>query len=181
MPGFVIPIAAPAETVIENAFDRRHFIAVHGLEQAPRLEIREGENEEIVVSATFGAGGGNPWQQSAASKSAEFGFRAHVFGPSVCVTELDTVQGKHVVVTAATPKAEGGCDVRVSVAASLGPEGVLRDPAMMRSLLRDSRTSIEQDKHIWEGLSRKPVKNFVTPEDELIIRYHRFCDRFLHE
>jgi hypothetical protein len=54
------------------------------------------------------------------------------------------------------------------------------DRRPIRALLRDSRTAIEQDARIWQHLPAQ-ARNSFAPDDDLVVQYYRFCNRFRHE
>lgn len=182
VPGFTIPARTASENVMENAFDRRHFRYVHGLDLTPEMALLPSRAGEMAVQGRFTTSRPNPWQVEQAGKAApiEFGFLARVYSPALCVTELEGPGLRYIVVTAATPTAEG-CVIRVSLAVPAGPDGAPPAEPRVRALLRDSRTSIEQDMAIWEHLPQTRADQRFTPDDDMIREYYRFCERFIRQ
>lgn len=182
VPGFTVSIQTSPELIVENAFDRRHFFKVHGLDATPELTLAQGLAGEMIVTGHFLTTKPTPWQRQEDhyEERPEFDFCARVFSPTLCVTELGTGRERPIVLTAATPDSNGGCQVRVSVAYPAKPDGSPPDHQAIRALLRDSRTSIEQDKQIWENLSPCRVNNFVG-DDDPVVEYYQFCRQFLPE
>jgi hypothetical protein len=104
-------------------------------------------------------------------------FVARVFSPNICVTNLCTSQGEHIVISAATPGENGQCTIRVSVALPAGPGGEPPDPQLVRALLRDSKLAYDQDVTVWENLIPGAPSRFDTG-DELIVAFRKFCKTF---
>jgi phenylpropionate dioxygenase-like ring-hydroxylating dioxygenase large terminal subunit len=176
--GFTVEARVPPELVIENAFDRRHFQAVHQLEQDLRLALVESHPGTLAVSGQLVAGF-SVWQKALSSEpTGGLGFLARIFSPSICFTELSAAKRSFHVLTAATPSDDGTCSIRVSVAGPPGMDG--RPPAdeIFRALLRDSRMALDQDIKVWEGVAQKCTPAF-TADDDLVLHYHRFCEGFL--
>lgn len=181
VPGFTLSIRTAPEYVIENAFDRRHFKQVHGIERTPDLALGSSRDGEMVVRGRFVTSLSNPWQGSVPDGSpAVLEFFARVYSPTLCVSELSDAELRYIVLTAATPGPSGECLVRVSLAVPPAGDGAPPSEASVRALLRDSRTALEQDKVIWEGLSRARVSR-ATPDDDLLVAYDEFCRRFQGE
>lgn len=178
VPGFAVPIRTSPERVIENAFDRRHFKHVHGLARTPDLALGASRRGELVVTGRFDIPLANPWQRGVpGGASAGVDFVARVYSPTLCVSELRDADLRYVVLTAATPAPGGECLVRVSLAVPPASDGSPPSEERVRALLRDSRTSIEQDRAIWEGLSAAETFR-PAPDDDLILAFHDFCRRF---
>lgn len=178
VPGFALHTRALPEVVMENAFDSRHFKYVHGLKDEPELRLRQGRGGELAIEADFHTNHPNVWQEGRENGSlVNTRFFARVFSPGVCVTELGDEADPYVLVTAATPTADGKCTIRVSVAVAAGKGGAAPSERMIRALLRDSKISFEQDLAIWENISTKSPIRFAK-DDELMITYHKFCRRF---
>jgi nitrite reductase/ring-hydroxylating ferredoxin subunit len=178
IPGFIIDARTAPELVIENAFDQTHFRYVHGTNNVPDLRLHPTRHGEMAVEGIFQIDSGNPWQQGeGAGDSVQTRFFARVFSPTLCVTDLGEEKNPYVVITAATPKPDGDCVIRVSIALAPDASGTLPSAEAIRALLRDSRTSFEQDLVVWENRARK-APNRLAAEDRLILKYHQFCRRF---
>jgi 3-ketosteroid 9alpha-monooxygenase subunit A len=174
VPGFTIQARCRPELVIENAFDRRHFHFVHGLSTTPDLILVVGEGGELAVRGRFSTTSKNSWQKGSTSSAAPLDFLARVYSPAICVTELGDPAGRpYLVVTTATPIGDSECLIRVSLALPTGAGQP--DPAYARALLRDSRTSIEQDRAIWENLDTRYTRQ--APDDDLVRAFYAFCGR----
>lgn len=171
VPGFTVTVRCAPEAVIENAFDRRHFSQVHKLDETPDLRLAASTAGEMAVHGSFAPSRANPWQADAAPG---IDFSARVYSPTVCVTELGAPGGAYVVLTAATPTTGRECLVRVSLALPTAG-GAPPSPEVARALLRDSRTSVEQDKLIWDNLADQPIQ--FAPDDDLVREFYRFCRR----
>ncbi len=175
--GFTLQVRAPAEMVIENAFDRRHFQAVHGLGCDLGLALMTPQPGVLGVQGRL-VTAANAWQKELVGNGpCETGFFARVFSPNICLTELTILGHSYYVVTAATPGPADRCTIRVSVAAPAGGDGKAPRPELFHALLRDSRTAFEQDTGVWESVWRRAVPSY-TSEDDLVLAFHRYCAAF---
>ncbi len=179
VPGFTLAVRTAPELVIENALDGHHFAEVHGIPSVPVLNRLQSRNGELAVRARLSTPRLNRWQDEAAS---EVDLRLRIFSPNLCVTQLGDGAASSYVLTAATPDADGMCQIRISLIVPPAADGGAPDQEPVRALLRDSRTALEQDAKIWQHLpvQAKPVRgDRVTPGDELVAAYYAFCDDFL--
>jgi len=178
VPGFTLTARTSPELVIENGFDRGHFRAVHGLEKRPDLRLLAGDDGELAVEGIFLTSGVNPWQTApAVGESTEIRFFARVFSPNLCVTQLGEGEGQYLVLSAASPGADGGAIIRVSLAVP-ARNGAVPAPGVIRALLRDSRLAYEQDLTIWENLV-PGAPSCLAPDDDLVQAFHDFSRSFL--
>ena len=174
---FAMPLAVPPEYVIENVLDEDHFAAVHALETRPRLTAALDQDGTLLVEGEFDMVRANQWQTDAGAGPVTSRFSARVFSPTVVVSELGPRGESVVVITAATPTADGGCVARVTVAL---PRDRPSGPPTVRelaSLVSGSRTAFEQDSVIWNHLDTS-VSPQYTAGDRLIVDYRDFCDTF---
>jgi len=178
-PGFTMVAKAPAELVVENGFDRAHFECVHGLRSTPNLRLLPSNNGELNVHGDFRpAAFNNAWHTDGESQtSSEIGFLARVFSPNLCVSQLGHGDDEYLVISGATPNADGQCTIRVSVAVRARKDGRPPSEQAIRSLLRDSKLAYEQDLVIWEHRAHDAPSRF-DDEDDLVIAFHQFCKRF---
>jgi hypothetical protein len=178
--GFTLKANTPAEMVLENGFDRAHFRHVHGLRTDPDLHLAPSENGELVVEGTFQSSafdGG--WHKDAPElASTKIGFLARMFSPNLCVSRLGEGPDHHLVISGATPNADGSCTIRVSVAVPAGADGRPPSEQAIRALLRDSKLAYEQDIAIWEHRVPNAPSRFHA-DDDLVIEFHRYCKGFL--
>lgn len=179
MEGFTLRVAVPPEFVIENVFDADHFAVVHSLDRRPRLEVRSAPGDVLCVEGIFDMVRPNKWQTGASPNAAtRTRFSARVFSPTLVASELGPASEPNVIITAATPTADGACMVRVTVALprhrAAGPPTV-REVA---SLVSGSRTAFEQDAVVWEHLDPSVVPQY-TEGDQLVRTYRDYCRRFL--
>lgn len=176
-------LAVPPEYVVENVFDADHFAEVHALSRRPRLKAAEQSDGWLLVEGQLDMVRPNQWQAGASvagapETGASAGFRAHVFSPTVVVTELRTGSDSNVVVTAATPTPDGGCRARVTVALPRQSVGGPPSVRQLSSLISGSRTAFEQDAGVWEHLDTTVTPHYL-PGDRLVQVYRGFCERFL--
>jgi phenylpropionate dioxygenase-like ring-hydroxylating dioxygenase large terminal subunit len=169
--GFAMVIRTRAEVVIENAFDRRHFQAVHSV-QTGAFEVREGTAGELIVEGVFfirAAGDGT-------AQVAPAAYKAVVVSPAVAMVELQGLV-PYTVVTGATDNPDGGCTIRLTLALPRshfpgGPPAPFYEP-----LLGHSRRGLEEDRAIWENLSPS-ISPRWTADDHASLRFLRFCESF---
>ena len=178
-PAFARDIAVPPEYVIENVLDADHFTGVHALTRRPELDVREHPAGSLLVDGDLDMVRANKWQASQdPDEAARAQFTAQVFSPNVVVTELRSGDNRNVVITAATPAAEGGCTARVTVAVPRESSRGRPTVGQLSSLVSGSRMAFEQDAEVWEHLDTNVTPHYL-PGDRLIQTYRAFCDRFL--
>ena len=111
--GFEMIVHVPMELVIENAFDRLHFRAVHGIRNE-NFQIQHGAHGALEVNSVFyipkrSICGNN------SSMTQPTTYRGIAISPGLAMTEL-LGETPYRVITGTTNLAEGGCVVRVTVA-----------------------------------------------------------------
>ncbi len=174
-----LSVQAPSELIIENAFDGRHFEAVHGINNNVRLRLREIEGRELIVEATFKTSTSR-WQSAfVAGGTCETQFVAQVFSPNVCVSELRFDSSKVVVLTSATPDPKSKTSqVWISIAWDsneiCGPD----HSTVRRCFVDQSLRAFQQDVSIWETIDLTAKPKF-TSDDDLVIKYRDWCSRFV--
>ena len=148
--GFEMSVRAPMETVIENAFDRRHFLAVHGV-RTDEFTVRAGGHGALIVESTFYVPTGPFGPQGPASVTPA-PYRAVVASPGLVSVEL-LGPSPYTVITAATESATSGeCVIRLSLAYPKSAWETAPPPAVYETLLNHSRRGLEEDRLIWETL-----------------------------
>ena len=178
-PAFQRTLSIPAEYVIENVVDADHFSAVHALTRRPRLSVFEDDAGVLRVEGCFDMVRPNRWQVGeTADTTAQARFSAEVFSPTVVVSELGSADAPNVVITAATPTADGGCVARVTVALPRRRESGAPTVGELSSLVSGSRTAFDQDAVIWDHLDTSVTPKY-TEGDELVRAYRAYCQRFV--
>jgi 3-ketosteroid 9alpha-monooxygenase subunit A len=175
-PGFVLPARVAAEYVIENVFDAEHFQSVHKVSTLPRLQVGAGGHGELVVTGALENPEPNAWQEDSSGAAVVTRICAHVFSPTLVLTELGPADDPKVVITGATP-APGGCVIRVAVLLRRAPDGTPAAPEVVAALTADSRTAFEQDMLVWEHLVAGAPQNF-DELDGAVLTFRRFCAGF---
>jgi 3-ketosteroid 9alpha-monooxygenase subunit A len=177
-PGFVLPAHVAAEYVIENVFDAEHFQSVHKVSRQPRLKVREGPRGELIVDGSLKTPAPNVWQVDDVGTDGSVATRlcAHVFSPTLVVTELGAAEAPNVVITGATPTA-GGTVIRVAVAVPRSCDGTAPRADVVAGLIDDSRTSFGQDLLVWEHLVPHAPQH-LDARDEAVMAFRRFCQDF---
>jgi 3-ketosteroid 9alpha-monooxygenase subunit A len=176
LPGPVLHTKARPDLVIENAFDRLHFRAVHGVNSELDLRATEGPAGELVVDATF-VTGVSSWQRGSTNDCVSTDFRAHIFSPQVCVTFLRANRQRVVTITGATAS-ERDTIIRVAVGVPIPDEGSPRED-ILRLLLRDTSDALRQDLDIWDRVLPDARQELIEGDDDLVALFHRFCSDFV--
>lgn len=175
VPCFELSIAAPAETVIENGFDQRHFDAVHGIRTRPFTTTVDASGA-LVATGAFHVPAVGRYTADHSERTATLGYRATAFSPGVIAVEL-TGSNPYTVVTAATPTAEGTCAVRLVLALPVDVYGPTPEDRTYRYLIDYSRRGLEQDRLVWESLNPRAPQRF-TRADGAVRAFHEFCAAF---
>jgi 3-ketosteroid 9alpha-monooxygenase subunit A len=182
VPGFRRSVAVRAELVVENAFDVTHFRPVHGIGNEPSLTILP---DEPATRGTFAVTGtftvpASPWQRTAAGTcSVSVPFTARAFSPYVVISRLGG-NDPYVAITAATPRLEGGCIIRFSLAIPTATHATLpadRREGLHHYLMEHSLAGIEQDVPIWEHLIEPSAPNYDAA-DGAVVAFREFCASF---
>lgn len=167
--GFEMSVRASMETVIENAFDQRHFTAVHGV-RTDAFAVRTSEDGALVVESTFHV----PMRDPATGRGAvaPVAYQALVVSPGVVAVELGG-PAPYTVITGATNTPAGGCVIRLSVALPKRA-GTTPSAAVYEPLLQHSRRGLEEDRVIWENLVPSVQPRWM-PEDASSQAFLDFC------
>jgi hypothetical protein len=177
VPGFAVTVRAPSELVIENAFDQAHFGPVHGIGIARAFEMRPSQHGELTVEGVLPLPTSR-WQRGRPGRDlSDVPFVARAFSPGIVVSELGG-DYPYTVLTAATPTADGGCVIRLSLALPVDAAHSLPRVELQDYLLRRSRDGLEKDRIVWEHLN--PVSD--APENVLdapVLEFRAFCSRFV--
>ena len=176
-PGFVLGARVAAPYVVENVFDGEHFETVHKVVGAPRMAVNRGEHGELLVAGKLHNRRANDWQAARDDGGlVSTRFLAHVFSPTLVMSELGAADRPYLVFTGATP-VPGGCMIRVAVAIPRTPRQDGPDEELVAGLVRDSRTAFEQDLVVWEHLVPGAPQH-LDERDEAVAEFHRFCAEF---
>lgn len=170
-----LEVRAPMSLVIENGFDARHFEGIHGItvrdfEVAPRA--RGGLQARGLFLAPFRQRrDGTPL-----TTLSPVPFEADAFSPGLILVRLG---GDHPygVMTGATDRGDGSCEVRLTFVLPKAAWGDTPDPQRYQPLIRYSRAGIEDDRRVWESIAPDFVPDLV-PEDRSITRFRAFCADF---
>lgn len=155
--GFEMTVRVPMSIVIENAFDQRHFHAVHGV-QTDGFSVHAAPDGALVVESTFHV----PDAGGRAAPPVAAPYRAVVASPGLAAVTLGGPT-PYTVITGATDGPDGSSTIRLSLAF---PTGGAREPpteAFCEALLQHSRRGLEEDRAMWESL--EDVEPVWMPED----------------
>jgi nitrite reductase/ring-hydroxylating ferredoxin subunit len=170
--GFEMSVRAPMETVTENAFDRRHFRAVHGVETTDFV-VETTEYGGLIVESVFYL----PTSETRAEKASVIlvPYRALVVSPGLVAVELGG-PAPYTVITGATDMPTGGCDIRLSLALPKTAPKTGWQAGYYDSLLQHSRRGLEEDRTIWENLSPL-IQPHWMPDDHASRKFFNFCEQ----
>jgi hypothetical protein len=178
MPAFRRELSVPPEYVIENVFDADHFVSVHALKRRPALDFAQRPDGSVRIEGQFDAlDPDDAMVDTTPFWRPRLRFSAEVFSPTLVVSELGAADSANVVITAATPTADGGCTARVTVAL---PRERKQGPPTVNELswlVSGSRTAFDQDAMIWEHLDTSMTPRYVVG-DMFVRQYREFCERF---
>ncbi|MFG2983207.1 Rieske 2Fe-2S domain-containing protein [Streptomyces sp. NPDC048258] len=172
VPAVTEPMRAPAELVVENAFDTDHFTALHKVYAVRGMAHHLGDDGELVMDGEFPMPA-SPWQGGGRPDGGGYvpRFYARAFSPHVVVTLFGPPEQAHAIVTAAVPDAAGGCVVRVAIGVREGHEGDLS------MLIAGSKRALAEDLAVWEHLNPRAVPNY-GPRDAGVAAFRAFCAGF---
>jgi nitrite reductase/ring-hydroxylating ferredoxin subunit len=175
--GFEMIVKAPMDLVIENAFDRLHFRAVHGIRNET-FQTQRGAHGALEVSSVFHI----PKRDVARydpKLTEPTKYHGIAFSPGLAMTEL-LGETHYRVITGATDMAEGGCVVRITVAFPRADFAAAPAPSFVEPLLQYFRRGLEQDRMMWENVSDVQLPHWM-PEDDSVREFQRFCAGFAIE
>lgn len=173
VPGFALDMAAPAELVIENAFDALHFNVVHRIGNRPRLMECAAASGALAVTGEFVVPT-SPWQQAGDGIDAiTVPYRATAYSPTIVISDMGG-ERPYSVLTATVPTRPGHCTIRLSLMMPGMPGGAAPDPAACRYLLDGSRRGLAEDRVIWEAMADDPPFRAV-PGDGPVEAFRAFC------
>lgn len=176
VPGFELAVRAPAQLVIENAFDDAHFRPVHQVGNDPRFEVLPSEHGELAIGGSF-AVPPSPWQRSETDGLVEAPFVARAFSPNLVISHLG---GSHPywIITSATATDARASMVRLSLAVPRDRNGDAPDTELCRYLLLQSRAGILKDAQIWEHLDLEAPQQ-LDERDATVAAFRDFCAGFV--
>lgn len=172
VPGFTMPVQAPAALVTENGFDSTHFPAVHGILNTPKFTVRLAEQGELEVTSLFKVPSPDPRQPA----PREVPYIARTFSPGLIVVQL-TGDAPYTVITATTPRSEREALIHLSVALPIATYGPQPPSQVSEAILQYSRKGLEDDQVMWENMDPNQPPKYVAG-DEPILRFHEFCRQF---
>lgn len=173
VPGFAIELGAPAELVIENAFDALHFDVVHGIGNRPRLTPAIDGDGALSVTGDFVLPS-SPWQQTPdGATEISVPYRATAYSPTLVLSEMGGDR-PYAMLTATVPTGPRRCVIRLSLVLPASEPGTPPDAAACRYLLDGARRGLAEDRPIWEGLADAPPFRPV-PGDAGVEAFRTFC------
>ncbi len=178
VPGFTLPLKAPAHMIVENAFDSAHFRTVHAIQNEPRFTIMPSTQGEVIIEGIFEHR--VIWHSDRPfDELIRVPFKARAFSPGIVVGSL-AEEHPYSVLTAATPDTDTSCTVRLSLLVPLSPEGKLPSEEFCRRVIQESRRGLEQDRVVWENMFWD-APNRLTSHDNAVREFRQFCTQFEEE
>jgi hypothetical protein len=171
VPGFQMPAPIPAELVIENGFDAAHFRTVHGISNEPDFTITR-MGHALVAAGVFEISSTQAHSSSTGEAMLRIPYVARAFSPGLIISEMGGIK-PYSVVTAATPDAQGGCTIRLTL---ILPDDDDHLVERSKYLLEQSRLGLESDRRIWQSIpARAPFR--ATERDRSVLAFREFCRR----
>jgi hypothetical protein len=181
--GFTKTIKVPPEMVIENAFDWAHFPPVHDV---LKVEYGEPTVEDGVFTATtklrvgpsMWQGGGDGSHHDDGTTFVEVPLLARAYSPNLTITQVAVGGGDHphFVIASAVPMLDGTSTIRLSVAMPV-VEGFDPPQEVADVIMQFESMGLEQDRPVWENLALNATPKY-TAEDDNVLKYRKFCERF---
>jgi 3-ketosteroid 9alpha-monooxygenase subunit A len=168
--GFEMSVGAPMQTVIDNAFDMRHFQSVHRV-GTDDFAVWTNDHGALIVESMMHVPSFEPNAAPGATSSVPY--RAYVASPGLVAVELGGPT-PYSVVTGATDMPTGGCMIRLSLAFPIAAWKTAPTGAVYGPLLEHSRRGLNSDRMIWEKLSTS-IQPRWTPDDHASLRFLEFC------
>jgi 3-ketosteroid 9alpha-monooxygenase subunit A len=173
VPAFHLRARVDPEIVIENAFDRLHFAAVHGM-KTDTFDVQETAAGTLQVLSIFYVP-----QRSGEDRNkfnvAPISYLATAFSPGLVLVQLGG-DAPYAAITGATYAEDGVTDIRLSFVFPRATYGDAPNPTSYEQLLRFSEAGLELDKQIWENLA--PNTPAWTHDDDPIHVFRRYCEGF---
>ena len=183
-PGFTKTIKVPPEMVIENAFDWAHFPTVHDV-----LKVEYGPptiEDGVFTATTTLRVGPSMWQgtddgshNDDGSTFVEVPLLARAYSPNLTITQVAVGGGDHphYVIASAVPMLDGTSTIRLSVAMPRLAEDFEPPQELADVILQFEGMGLEQDRPVWENLALNVTPKY-TAEDDNVLQYRKFCERF---
>lgn len=177
VPGFELSIKAPSQLIIENGFDNRHFLAVHGTCNDPRFSVSVGDDQELMTEGVFEIPA-SEWRPNSdgRKRSALSPYLLRAYSPGVTLGRLQG-QFPYTLITTATPTPDDNAKLRLSLALPVAHFGTSPRKEIYEALLRYTQGGLEQDRVIWERMKRGYPQHLL-PGDHAVARYQEFCAQF---
>ena len=176
-PGYDMAVGAPAQLVVENGFDNRHFLAVHGVCNDARFSVTSGEHEELVVEGIFEIPVVEPQRNLTKQHSAPSSYRLRAFSPGITLGQLGG-NTPYTVITCATPTTEDRCLLRVSLGLPISHYGPHPPKELATTLLGYIRSGLQQDQVIWDHMNHRQSQRLL-PGDHAVAQFQNFCTQFV--
>lgn len=176
VPGYEMVVGAPAQLVVENGFDNRHFLAVHSVCNDAKFRIAHGEHKELIAEGTFEIPVAGPQHGLMEQRSAPSSYRLQAFSPGLTLGQLGG-STPYTVITCATPTAEGQCWLRVSLGLPISHYGLHPSRELTTTLLGYIRSGLQQDQVIWDHMNHRQPQRLL-PGDHAVAQFQNFSAQF---
>lgn len=169
VPGFEMNVRTSMEVVIENGFDQRHFVAVHGI-GTDQFLVHKGQAGDLIVRSNFRTGGRDQ------GRLPMVPYIANTISPGLIIVQLKG-NNPYTIITGATNRPDGGCVIRLTLVLLKSLYGTPPHEEFCRSLLTHSRRGLEEDRRMWENLSLTSPQ-LLTSQDAPVLEFQKFCEGF---
>jgi 3-ketosteroid 9alpha-monooxygenase subunit A len=167
-PGLTISLSTTMQSVIENAFDRLHFLAIHRLAMQPFV-VCAAEDEPLVVEGAFRI-------PERGVSGVDASYRAIAISPGLILVQLGG-QNPYGVITGAVSTSPATSVARLSFVFPKGSADTAEGRQQHTALARYSRQGLAEDDAVWRHVSRSAIPRW-TADDEPIRQFHEFCRNF---
>jgi 3-ketosteroid 9alpha-monooxygenase subunit A len=176
LPGFIMPVKAPAPLIIENAFDAMHFPVVHHL-KTDKMTFHYEEGVLMVETHVEFPAGAMLRRKNITTVRSHFIGRA--FSPGLIVTQLQGDELPYTIITGATPQPDGQCIIRLAMLLPFEKYGNPPDRRLCDVLVQSSQAGFRDDQLIWEHVS-PTAPHHLTARDNGIVEFQTFCRQFMN-
>jgi hypothetical protein len=174
--GFEMPVRAPMEIVIDNAFDQAHFHAIHRV-RAEHFAVSRSAQGALIIEGVMHV----PDARKGRGTTMPAAYRGFIVSPGLAAVELRAIP-PYTVITGATDLPTGGCVIRISLAFPKAEWTTPPPPSVYEPLLQHSHRGLEADRTVWENLSTSSQPRWM-PQDYPSQEFLEFCNlhRDYHE
>ena len=164
-------IAAPAQLIIENAFDAEHFESVHGVLEVQPIQISIDSCGALVGRTTMAVPRA-PWQDRSSGDTI-LKLVATAYGPNLVVSHVGEPPIDYWVITATRPLDERASIADQILAFPIGSSSY-ESTSIREYMITRTQEGLEADCLIWEAMNQDLS---MLPLDDLsaVAIFRRYC------